>query len=57
MHIVGKGILRFHAIYWPGMLLSAGLPLPSLVRACMPGSGSPAGPRTLKTLNPETLKS
>jgi methionyl-tRNA synthetase len=28
-HLIGKGILRFHAIYWPAMLLSAGLPLPT----------------------------
>ena len=28
VHVVGKGITRFHAIYWPAMLLSAGLPLP-----------------------------
>lgn len=28
VHIIGKDILRFHAAYWPGMLLSAGLPLP-----------------------------
>lgn len=27
-HLVGKGITRFHAIYWPAMLLSAGLTLP-----------------------------
>ena len=27
-HIIGKDILRFHAAIWPGMLLSAGLPLP-----------------------------
>ncbi|MFA7244528.1 MAG: methionine--tRNA ligase [Patescibacteria group bacterium] len=31
IHIVGKGILRFHAIYWIAMLLSAGLPLPTAV--------------------------
>ena len=30
-HVIGKGITRFHAIYWPAMLLSAGLPLPSRV--------------------------
>lgn len=24
VHVIGKGILRFHAIYWPAMLLSAG---------------------------------
>jgi len=28
VHVVGKGITRFHAVYWPAMLLSAGLPLP-----------------------------
>ncbi|NUM25478.1 MAG: methionine--tRNA ligase [Candidatus Buchananbacteria bacterium] len=28
VHTVGKGIIRFHAVYWPAMLLSAGLPLP-----------------------------
>lgn len=28
LHIVGKDIMRFHAIYWPAMLLSAKLPLP-----------------------------
>jgi methionyl-tRNA synthetase len=27
-HVIGKGIIRFHAIYWPAMLLSAGVPLP-----------------------------
>jgi len=28
LHCIGKGITRFHAIYWPAMLMSAGLPLP-----------------------------
>lgn len=27
-HVIGKGILRFHAVYWPAILLSAGVPLP-----------------------------
>jgi methionyl-tRNA synthetase len=30
-HVIGKGIVRFHAVYWPAMLLSAGVPLPSAV--------------------------
>ena len=30
-HVVGKGITRFHAIYWPAMLLSAGLKPPSKI--------------------------
>jgi methionyl-tRNA synthetase len=29
IHLVGKDIIRFHALYWPAMLLSAGVPLPS----------------------------
>jgi len=28
LHIIGKGILRFHAVYWPALLLSASLLLP-----------------------------
>jgi len=28
-HVIGKGIVRFHAIVWPAILRSAGLPLPS----------------------------
>ena len=31
LHVIGKDILRFHAVYWPAMLLSAGLPLPQRV--------------------------
>lgn len=29
VHVVGKGITRFHAVYWPAFLLSAGEPLPT----------------------------
>ncbi|GAA2494176.1 methionine--tRNA ligase [Winogradskya humida] len=29
IHVVGKGVTRFHAVYWPAMLLSAGVPLPT----------------------------
>ena len=28
LHVIGKDVLRFHAVIWPAMLLSAGLPLP-----------------------------
>ncbi|TDQ01015.1 methionine--tRNA ligase [Labedaea rhizosphaerae] len=31
IHLVGKGILRFHAVHWLGLLLSAGEPLPDAV--------------------------
>ncbi|MBX4869433.1 methionine--tRNA ligase [Rhizobium bangladeshense] len=30
-HLVGKGVTRFHAVYWPAILLSAGLPLPTTI--------------------------
>ncbi len=29
IHVLGKGVLRFHAVYWPAILASAGLPLPT----------------------------
>jgi len=31
VHVIGKGIIRFHAVYWPAMLLSADLPLPTTI--------------------------
>jgi len=31
LHVIGKGIIRFHAIYWPAILLSAGQPLPATI--------------------------
>lgn len=31
VHVIGKGIIRFHAVYWPAMLLSAGVPLPTTI--------------------------
>ncbi|WP_353292630.1 methionine--tRNA ligase [Synechococcus sp. M16CYN] len=31
IHIIGKDIIRFHAIFWPAMLLSAGLPIPQRI--------------------------
>lgn len=31
LHIIGKGINRFHTLYWPAMLLSAGLALPKSI--------------------------
>ena len=31
MHIIGKDIVRFHTVYWPAFLMSAGLPLPKRV--------------------------
>lgn len=33
VHVTGKDILRFHAVYWPAFLMSAGLPTPKRVYA------------------------
>ena len=33
LHVIGKNITRFHCLYWPAMLMSAGLPLPRQVFA------------------------
>jgi methionyl-tRNA synthetase len=33
LHLIGKEILRFHAVYWPAFLMAAGLPLPKQVFA------------------------
>ncbi len=33
VHVIGKNITRFHCLYWPAMLMSAGLPLPRQVFA------------------------
>ena len=32
IHVVGKGITRFHAVYWPAFLLSAGEPTPTRIQ-------------------------
>ena len=31
LHVIGKDIIRFHAVYWPAFLMSAGLPVPQRV--------------------------
>lgn len=33
LHVIGKDIIRFHAVFWPAFLLSAGVPLPKRVFA------------------------
>ncbi|BBJ32069.1 methionine--tRNA ligase [Rickettsia asiatica] len=33
LHVVGKDILRFHAVYWPAFLMAAEIPLPKTIMA------------------------
>jgi methionyl-tRNA synthetase len=48
LHIIGKDILRFHAVIWPAMLLAAGLPLPT--RAYVHGMILSGGQKMSKTI-------
>lgn len=48
VHMVGKDILRFHALYWPAMLMSAGMPLPR--RLFVHGHITVQGQKMSKTL-------
>lgn len=48
IHLIGKDILRFHAIYWPAMLLSVGLPLPKAI--CVHGFITVEGDKMSKTV-------
>lgn len=56
-HIIGKDILRFHAVYWPAMLMSAGLPLPDRVfgHGFLVRDGLKMGKSTGNTIDPVPL--
>lgn len=57
LHIIGKDILRFHAISWPAMLMSADLPLPGQVfgHGFLTKDGQKMGKSLGNTLNPFEL--
>lgn len=57
LHLIGKDILRFHAVYWPAMLLSAGLPLPNRVfgHGFLTKDGQKMGKSLGNVLNPFDL--
>ncbi len=57
VHLIGKDILRFHAVYWPAMLLSAGLPLPGRVfgHGFLTKDGQKMGKSLGNTLDPFDL--
>lgn len=57
MHVIGKDILRFHAAIWPGMLLSAGLPLPTkiLVHGFITSGGKKMSKTLGNVIDPEEL--
>ena len=57
MHVVGKDIIRFHLIYWPAMLMSAGLPLPKsvLVHGFITSEGEKMSKTRGNVVDPEGL--
>ena len=57
LHVIGKDILRFHAVYWPAMLLSAGFPLPKRVfgHGFLTREGQKMGKSLGNVLDPELL--
>ena len=58
-HVIGKDILRFHAAIWPGMLLSAGVPLPQalLVHGFITSGGKKMSKSLGNVIDPEELLS
>ncbi|BAZ16112.1 methionyl-tRNA synthetase [Calothrix sp. NIES-4071] len=57
LHLIGKDILRFHAVYWPAMLISAGLPLPRKVfgHGFLTKDGKKMGKTSGNTIDPVGL--
>jgi methionyl-tRNA synthetase len=57
VHVIGKDILRFHAVFWPAMLMSAGLPLPKTVfgHGFLTREGLKMGKSLGNVLDPERL--
>ncbi len=49
VHLVGKDIIRFHAVYWPAFLMAAGLPLPRAIVSN--GWWTASGEKMSKSLN------
>jgi methionyl-tRNA synthetase len=57
IHLLGKGVLRFHAVYWPAILASAGLPLPTdlLVHDHLTAAGRKISKSGGTTIDPAAL--
>ncbi|XP_077211487.1 methionine--tRNA ligase, chloroplastic/mitochondrial-like isoform X1 [Tasmannia lanceolata] len=57
LHLIGKDILRFHAVYWPAMLMSAGFSLPTKVfgHGFLTKDGLKMGKSLGNTLEPKNL--
>lgn len=56
-HVIGKDILRFHAAFWPAMLMSAGLPVPKriFVHALITSGGRKMSKSLGNVIDPQKL--
>ena len=59
IHLIGKDILRFHAVYWPAMLISAGMKVPNKVfgHGFLTREGQKMGKSLGNVLDPDILLS
>lgn len=57
IHVIGKGIVKFHALYWIGMLVSAGIPLPTqeFVHGYVTVEGNKIGKSLGNAIHPEEV--
>ncbi|KAJ8766092.1 hypothetical protein K2173_020608 [Erythroxylum novogranatense] len=57
LHLIGKDILRFHAVYWPAMLMSAGFQVPNMIfgHGFLTKDGMKMGKSLGNTLEPNDL--
>ena len=57
IHVIGKGIVKFHALYWIGMLLSAEVPLPTqeFVHGYVTVEGNKIGKSLGNAIHPEEV--
>lgn len=57
IHVIGKGIIRFHAVYWPAMLLSARVALPHklLVHGYITADGQKMSKSLGNVIDPEAI--
>jgi methionyl-tRNA synthetase len=56
-HVIGKGVLRFHAVYWPAILMSAGVRVPTelLVHGYVTVDGQKIGKSLGNSITPESI--
>lgn len=57
IHVIGKNVWKFHAVYWPALLLSAGLPLPDelVIHGFLTANGRKIGKSAGNAISPDVF--